>query len=216
VVILTHALHIAEKRPGENGDAAANGDLERLARHGVNIAHCPVVMRRTGRALQSFSRYRRAGLNLGLGTDTFPPDMIEEMRWASIASKLTDRNPASGAAREIFEAATIGGATALGRSDLGRLAAGAKADVTIVDLRRLHIGPRDDPFRSLIHYATQGDVEHVFVDGRLRVESGRVVGLDEPGTVAAARVLTGKMAQRFADWTGRPVDQLLPSSFPIM
>lgn len=205
-VILTHALHIAE-----DGDR----DLERLARHGVSIAHCPVVVRRTGRALRSFSRYRRAGLNVGLGTDTFPPDMLEEIRWASLASKLADRHPASGLAREVFEAATIGGAHALGRDDLGRLAVGAKADVTILDLRRLHIGPDDDPIRALVHYAVPDDVEEVFVDGRRVVHAGAVLGLDERDTLRAGERLTRKMMMLFAQWSGRLVEHLFPPSFPV-
>ncbi len=204
-VILTHARHIPE-----DDDA----DLDRLARSGVHIAHCPVVMRRTGRLLHSFSRYRRAGLNVGLGTDTFPPDMLEEMRWASIGSKLADRHAASGLAREVFEAATVGGARALGRDDLGRLAAGTKADVTVVDFRRLLIGPDDDPIRSLVHYAVQEDVEHVYIDGRRVVESGRVLGLDERQTLRDGERLVDKMASQFARWSGEPAGQLFPRSFP--
>lgn len=205
-LILTHAMHIAT-----DGDE----DLERLARHGVHIAHCPVVMRRTGRALRSFSRYRRAGLNVGLGTDTFPTDMIEEMRWAAVGSKLADRHPASGLVREVFEAATVGGARALGRDDLGRLAVGTRADVTMVNLRRLHIGPDDDPIKALVHYAVQEDVEHVYVDGRRVVDGGRVCGMNEQETLAMTQGLASKMMDLFAEWSGQRVDQLFPSSFPL-
>jgi cytosine/adenosine deaminase-related metal-dependent hydrolase len=203
-VILTHALHIA---------ADGDGDLERLTRHGVHVAHCPVVMRRSGRALRSFSRYRRVGLNVGLGTDTFPPDILEEMRWAALASKLADRHPTSGLVREVYEAATTGGADALGRPDLGRLAVGAKADVTIIDLSRVHVGPEDDPIKALVHYAVQEDVEHVYVDGRRVVEYGRVLGLDERETLRLTEGLIGKMAGQFAVWSGQPLDGLLPPSF---
>jgi 5-methylthioadenosine/S-adenosylhomocysteine deaminase len=205
-VILTHALYIAEDD---------DRDLDRLARAGAHIAHCPVVMRRTGRALRSFSRYRRAGVNVGLGTDTFPPDMLEEMRWASIGSKLADRHAASGLAREVFEAATIGGARALGRDDLGRLAVGAKADVTIIDMRGLHIGPDDDPIRALVHYAVQENVEHVYVDGHHVVASGQVRGLDERETLRAGEGLVEKMIGLFADWAGQPANRLVPPSFPV-
>jgi cytosine/adenosine deaminase-related metal-dependent hydrolase len=206
-MILTHAVHIA---------ADGDGDLEILAKSGTNVAHCPVVMRRRGGHLKSFSRYRRAGINVALGTDCFPQDMIEEMRWASVGSKLADRHAASGLVREVYEAATVNGAKALGRDDIGRLCPGAKADVTIVDMRRLHIGPYDDPLKSLVHYAVQKDVEHVYVDGRRVVESGRVVGLDEPAVLREGERLNAKMMEVLSQWTGKSVEALFPSSFPTL
>ena len=206
-VILTHALHIAE-----DGDR----DLEILAARGVHVAHCPVVMRRSGRLLRSFSRYRQAGINIGLGTDTFPQDIIEEMRWAALGSKLADRDPASGLAASVYEAATIGGARALGRDDLGRLVPGAKADVTIIDLRGLHLGPPDDPIRALVQYATQRDVEHVFVDGVQVVRDGRVLGLDERAVLAAMERVNAKMASLFARWSGSSEEALFRPSFPTV
>ena len=63
----------------------AGRDLEILARSGVTVAHCPLVFARRGNALESFHRYRAAGVNVGLGTDTYPRDLISEMRWASLA-----------------------------------------------------------------------------------------------------------------------------------
>ncbi|MGQ0570042.1 MAG: chlorohydrolase family protein [Armatimonadota bacterium] len=204
-VILTHALNIAED---------SDRDLGILAANGVSVAHCPVVMRRSGRLLRSFSRYRRAGINIGLGTDTFPQDIIEEMRWASLGAKIADQHAASGLAAEVYEAATVGGARALGRDDLGRLAPGAKADVTIVDLRHLHIGPADDPIRSLVHYAVQRDVEHVFVDGVQVVQSGRVKGLDESAVLADMERVNQKMAALFGAWSGESRENLFRPSFP--
>ena len=206
-LILTHALHVAEN---------SDHELDVLAAHGVSIAHCPVVMRRTGRLLRSFSRYRRAGLTLGLGTDTFPQDMLEEMRWASLGSKIADRHAASGLAAEVFEAATVGGAAALGRDDLGRLAPGAKADVTIVDLRNIHIGPADDCIRSLVHFATPRDVEHVFVDGKHVVESGRVKNLDEDSTKRAMEHVNQKMIDVLTKWSGQSAEHLFKPSLPTV
>ncbi len=103
---------------------------------------------------------------MGLGTDTYPQDMIEEMRWAALGCKWIDRDANRGTARDVFNAATLGGARALGRSDIGRLAPGAKADIIIVDLHRLHCGVVDDPIKTLIYAADGGDVETVIVDGR--------------------------------------------------
>jgi cytosine/adenosine deaminase-related metal-dependent hydrolase len=205
-VILTHATYIAEE---------SDRDLDVLAAHGVSIAHCPVVMCHNGRALRSFSRYRRAGLNVGLGTDTFPQNILEEMRWAAIGSKLADGHAASGLAAEVYEAATLGGARALGRDDLGRLSPGAKADVTIVDLRNIMIGPADDPIRALVHYVTVRDVEHVFVDGVQVVEDGQVRGLDVETTLATMERIATKMAAQFAQWSGKEPALLFPPSYAI-
>ncbi len=47
-------------------------DLEILAASGASVAHCPLVFARRGNALESFHRFRAAGINVGLGTDTYP------------------------------------------------------------------------------------------------------------------------------------------------
>ena len=61
-----------------------------------------------------------------MGTDTYPRDMISEMRWASIICKIEDANHEAAPATAVFNAATLGGADALRRPDLGRLQPGAK------------------------------------------------------------------------------------------
>src|SRR5918993_668888 len=109
-------------------------DLDRLARSGTSVAHCPVTFARSGMTLESLGAYRRAGVNVGLGTDSYPFNMLEEMREAIICSRIAGRNVFDLDTAGLFSAATIGGATALGRSDLGRLAPGARADLALVDL----------------------------------------------------------------------------------
>ncbi len=48
-------------------------------------------------------------------------------------------------AEDLFDAATIGGADALGRPDLGRLMPGAMADIVVHDLSNDRIGQVIDP-----------------------------------------------------------------------
>jgi hypothetical protein len=47
-------------------------DVEIMGRHGVTVSHCPVNIARRARTLDSWARYRAAGVNLALGTDTYP------------------------------------------------------------------------------------------------------------------------------------------------
>ena len=113
-----------------------------------------------------------------LGTDTFPFDMINEMRWAAILCKIAEQDPRAGSAREIFHAATIGGAQALKRDDLGRLAPGCKADIVIVDLDKPHALPLRDPFKFIVYSASRADIDTVIIDGRTVVSQGELLFCD--------------------------------------
>jgi cytosine/adenosine deaminase-related metal-dependent hydrolase len=132
-----------------------------------------------GIILHSYGQYKKAGVNIAIGTDAFPMDMIMEMRHAAIMGKVADRDRQAVTARDVFNAATLGGAKALGREDLGRLAPGAKADIVIVDLTGLHVALIDDPIKTLVYMGSQRDIETVIVNGRKVVTEGRVPGVDE-------------------------------------
>ena len=70
---------------------------------------------------------------MGIGTDTYPPDLLEEMRFGALVNKVVEGSRGAGTVRDFYNAATIGGAKALRRDDLGRLASGCTADISIFD-----------------------------------------------------------------------------------
>jgi cytosine/adenosine deaminase-related metal-dependent hydrolase len=142
-------------------------DLDFIAMAQANVAHCPVSLARRGMHLHHLSGYVARGINVGLGTDIHPFDLIREMRDAGLLCKAAAESPNAGTAREVFNAATLGGAKALGRDDLGRLCAGAKADVVIVNQQALHYGVIFDPIRSLVDCGVASDVETVIVEGQV-------------------------------------------------
>ena len=214
-VCLTHAVYIAGH--SATGDPAGE-DLAILARSGTSVGHCPVVCARVGTAMESLSRYVEAGVNVGLGTDTFPPDLVEEMRIGALINKVVDRKRSAGTVREFYNAATIGGAKALGREDLGRLAAGCTADISIFNLPKLEAGPIDDPMRTFVHFCHGWDCDIVIVDGKVVVEDGSVVGIDEEELASRAQQSWGNYRAGIADrdQAGRSVDELFPPAFPIV
>ena len=61
-------------------------------------------------------------MNVGIGTDIFPHNMIEELRWANVGCKIAEGSQWGTSLAAVFEAATVNGAKAFGRDDLGRLA----------------------------------------------------------------------------------------------
>ena len=215
-VIITHVLYTT-LNPVTGYPKGDTRDIELLAKSGATVAHCPVIYARGGRLLHSLGRYLKEGVNIALGTDAFPMDMIMEMRYAAIMGKVADRAPLAVTARDVFNAATLGGAKALGRKDLGRLAVGAKADIVIVDLTGLHVGLIDDPIKTLVYMASQRDIETVIVDGRVVVEGGRVPGVDEEELARRANEVNQwqKMAFVKQNPMGLSAEELFPPSFPV-
>jgi 5-methylthioadenosine/S-adenosylhomocysteine deaminase len=164
-VVLAHAAFVA-------GHAqvpyAADDDVARLAASGAGVVHCPSVLARRGVALESFERYRRRGIRVAIGTDTFPRDPLAEARLASYLTRVIDRDPGAGSPWSMLSALTDVAADLLQAPDVGRLAPGMAADWVAIRLDRLRHGPIYDPVATLLHTAQGDDVARVVVAGRER------------------------------------------------
>jgi cytosine/adenosine deaminase-related metal-dependent hydrolase len=193
-------------------------DLARLAESGTTVAHCPTVFSRRGITLEDVGAYRRAGVNVGIGTDTFPHNFVEEMRTAAILARVTAENAHTVTTAEIFAAATVGGATALARPDLGRLAVGAKADFVMVDAAHPAMRPLYDPVRSLVYSGGERAVRHVFVDGRQVVRDGKTLAFDYADAVARLEAAQRRAIEKVPkyDWGNRPASEIMPPTFPTV
>ena len=117
---------------------------------------------------------------------------------------------------EVFNAATIGGADALKRPDLGRLQPGAKADIAIFDMADSHFAPRIDPVQSLIFGATGRVTLAVFVDGRLSMHRGQVAGMDMQAAREQAQAQFDRLLEKYPERTwGHPaLQEMFPSTYP--
>src|SRR5687768_11535667 len=197
-------------------DYPLGDEMKILAETGATVGHCPHKCAKMAFAMESFDQYLSAGVRIGLGTDTYPLDIVAEMRYASLISRLVERNAAGARAADVFNAATIGGANALGRSELGRLAPGAKADVIIINLRTTRYGPARDPINALVEYGSGADVETVIVDGELVVDNGRSTRIDEDELFAQANAGAQRAWDGWAtrDWNGRSTEDIVPPAFP--
>ena len=187
-------------------------DLRLLAESGTTVAHCPWVFARRGIALESVARYADAGVRVCLGTDTFPQNMLFEMRVGASVGKLADRDTEVARAADMFAAATLGGARALGRDDLGRLAPGAKADFVAYRTDSLSMAPVRDPIRNLVYSAERGDVDRVVIDGRDVLVDGRVEGLDEPALARDVQHLAEELWQALGRDGEPSAEEISPSS----
>lgn len=196
-------------------------DLELMGHHHCSISHCPINIARRARSLDNWKRYRDAGVNISIGSDTYPRDMMMNMRTASLMGKIMGHDYYKAPAGQVFEAATLGGARSLGREDLGRLAPGALADIIIVDFsgkNSLRYGPIMDPIKSLVDCGVGDDVETVIVNGEICMENGKIPGLDLAKLRDDTQHAGDHIWSSVQEWDpcGRTAEEVSPWSFPLM
>jgi len=192
-------------------------DLALLGDSGTAVAHCPTPFARYGHVMEDFGAYLRAGAVMGMGTDCAPHNLVEEMRKASVLARIAARDIHAIDVADFLHAATAGGATALLRDDIGRLAPGKKADLVLVDLATPQMQPARDPLRSFIYHAADRAVRDVFVDGIQVVADRKVLTMDQQD--AAIRLAAAQQRMESAapqhDYLHRSAEEITPLSLPV-
>jgi cytosine/adenosine deaminase-related metal-dependent hydrolase len=168
--------------------------VERMASSRTGVAHCPSSNMRLSSGVAPVRRYRDSNVRIGLGVDGSASNdgshMLGEVRQAMLLARLAAApgpgSPADAAmpAREALELATLGGASVLGRNDIGSLEPGKVADFFAVSLDRLeYAGALHDPVAALVLCAPV-TVDETWVDGLPVVRGGGLVALDTEELIA--------------------------------
>ena len=178
-LIAVHAIHLTEQE-----------DVL-LAEKGCHIAHCPSSNLKLASGLNPPSRLLKNSVNVGLGTDGAASnnrlDLFTEMRLAALLAKGATGDPMILPAHTVLEMATLRAARALAIDDrVGTLVPGKSADMAAVDLSAPELAPCYDPLSHLVYAAGREHVSHVWVNGELLVEEGRLTRLDTREIVARA------------------------------
>ena len=152
-----------------------------------------------------------------MGTDTAPADMLMNLMTGLLTGRIADDDTGAVSSADMWDAATLGGAAALGRSDLGRLAPGAKADIAVFALDDVLMTPTIDPITTLVNGGSGKVTKAVFVDGRLSMRDRQVAGLDLAAARARAQAQFDGLVARYPDRTwGHPeVAEIFPPSYPL-
>jgi cytosine/adenosine deaminase-related metal-dependent hydrolase len=209
-ILLPHAVELGGPRAER-----AQQDLDRLIESGSSIVYCPLVMARHGRVLRGFGRLCERRASIGLGTDTAHPDMLRNLQIGLEAARIADPDGPPVRVNDLIRTATLGAARALGRDDLGRLAAGARADIIAIDLGAPHHGPIHDPVQALFLSATGRDVTDVWIEGRQAMCRREVRGLDLAALHDRAQEILEKLRAAYPerDSASRSAAILFPPSF---
>ncbi|HSC73270.1 MAG TPA: amidohydrolase family protein [Gaiellaceae bacterium] len=159
-----------------------------LAETETGVAHCPRSNGALGCGVAPLAELREAGVKVGVGTDSPASapsfDFFEELRAVLFAARARAQRPDVLTAAAVLELGTLGSARALGLGDeLGSLAPGKRADLSVVSLEGSAYLPVEDPAAAVVHGGTPERVVATFVDGELRYERG---GMEWQELTAAA------------------------------
>ena len=211
--LLPHGTFVS----GSSRVARPGRDLDIIQESGATIVHCPLVSSRHGNVIESFGRYRARGLKIGLGTDTAPPDMILNMQVGIILARVIDRSAEAVRSEDYYDAATLGGAQALLRDDLGRLAPGAKADITVFDLSAADLGQVIDPIQTMMIAGGGRHFSTVIIDGRFVMQGGAIAGTDPAGDATRAQAQFDRLVEKYPQRTfgHPPVEEIFSSAYPV-
>ena len=171
-------------------------DRRTLAERGATVAHCPHANLKVASGIAPVAAMRETGVRVSLATDGAKAnnrlDMFDVMKFASLLAKGIALDPTVLRPAEVLAMATRDGAAALG-IDAGEIAPGRLADLTLVAADRFHLQPAvpQTVVTNLVHAARGADVDTVIVDGKLIVEHGRLLSLDQ-GELLALASATGR------------------------
>jgi len=170
-------------------------EVARLGRARVGIAHCPSSNMRLGSGLAPVPELRRAGCPVGLGADGSASNdsshMLSEVRQALLLNRLGHGAAALGV-RDALRMATTEGARCLGRSDIGSLEVGKRADVALFDLRDIGYSGAGEALAALLLCAPTR-AHTLVVEGRVVVEGSALKTLVLEPLLARHRRLAAKM-----------------------
>lgn len=180
-------------------------DFKRMADHGASMAHNPGSNMRLGNGMFRLRQALDAGCNVGIGTDGAScadnQNMYEAMRYASMLSKVQTPDPRFWATSdEVYKAATVGSARALGFKDLGAIAPGYKADIVFLDLGSINWIPHNWSTNQIVHTEDGGGVKHVMTGGRFIFKDGKHTTLDLAKLAVEAEAARARLEALNAEW----------------
>lgn len=167
-----------------------------MGESGTGVAHCPSSNMRLASGIAPVKEYLEHGVRVGLGCDGSASNdsshLLAEARTAMLLQRVKHGADAL-TATQVLELGTRGGASVLGRDDIGVLAPGKMADFVGYDLNQLAFaGALHDPVAALV-FCQPSNVDFSVINGKIVVEDGQIIGLDLPGLVAEHNRLAGEV-----------------------
>lgn len=172
-------------------------EVRKLASTGTGVAHCPVSNMKLSSGVAKIPLMLKEGVRVGIGVDGSASNdcsnMLAEIRSAYLLHRLmSSSNGPNG--YEILKIATKGGASILGRNDIGSIEIGKAADLFMIDTNRLELaGALLDPKCMLATVGYNRPVDYTIVNGKIVVRNGELCCIDEKKTASIANKLVDEL-----------------------
>lgn len=181
-------------------------EIAQLGETSTGVAHCPTSNLRLGSGMAKIDQLRAAGAPVGLAVDgsasNDSSNMLAEARQALLVHRVRAGVNATNA-MTFLEIATRGGASVLGRDDIGSIEPGKAADLAVFDTRDIGFaGAMHDPIAALLFCAVPRRASLVLVNGEVVVEAGRLKGTDEDDLINRANAIAAGMIDKARAATG--------------
>ena len=175
--------------------------------HDPKISCSPACGYRLAFGSMEFGRFPEMvemGITVSLGSDSAMSgnyfDIVRQMNLASNGAKSQRLDPSVMRPETVLEMGTIHGAkAALWFDEIGSLEKGKKADIAMFETRKPEWRPVLNPIANFI-YACRGGADTVLCDGRILMENGNVLTIDEPRALKEAQVRGERIATASDLW----------------
>lgn len=169
--IAAHCVHVNDE------------DMNVLKEKEVSVAHNPSSNLKLASGFAPVAKMEDLDINVTIGTDGSASNnninMIEEIHLASLLAKGVSQNPKALDAYTSLKLATVNGAKAIRRIDLGKIAEGYTADIAIYDLNAAHMSPINDLISSVVYSLQGSDCNTVIIDGKIVMEDKKILNINE-------------------------------------
>jgi 5-methylthioadenosine/S-adenosylhomocysteine deaminase len=179
-------------------------DMPILAKHDVGFAHAPKTYLKLAMDFAPVTQFRQNGIPVGLATDGAVSnntlDIFESLRLMAMTQKQANGTPTVMPIPEALYVATRESARVYGQPDeLGALDPGNLADLILVDLNGMHHQPLHSMTASLVYNVRASDVRTTICDGKVLMQDGKLLTLDEAEIVSQVKASMERLAQRQPD-----------------
>jgi 5-methylthioadenosine/S-adenosylhomocysteine deaminase len=189
-------------------------DIDRLAKAGVNVVHCPQSNLKLASGICPLSELLNAGVNVALGTDGAAAnndlDLLAEAQTAALLAKGISGDAKAVNAFQVLDMMTINGAKTLGLGHLtGSIEPGKQADLCALDLSAPETQPLHHVVSQLIYAASRRQFTDVWVAGKRLLDGGELTTIDLNAVINSARKWQSRLAGLEAEMTNEVEESVL-------